>query len=635
MTEHHLTDFDLQLFGEGRHERIYEKLGAHPTVEHGASGVRFSVWAPNAGHVSVVGDWNEWDPAADPLHREDHGIWTVFIAGRTRGDAYKYAITDATGRRVLKGDPYALAAESRRGTASIVWGLNGYEWGDDEWMREQERRNGLDSPMSIYEVHLGSWRRVPEEGNRWLTYRELADRLPDYVNEMGFTHVEFLPVAEHPLDESWGYQVTSYYAPTSRYGTPDDFRHLVDRLHQAGIGVIVDWVPAHFPRDEHGLRRFDGTALYEHLDPRQGEHPDWGTQIFNFGRPEVRNFLVANALFWIDEYHIDGLRVDAVASMLYLDYSRQAGEWIPNEYGGRENLEAIAFLREANERLSARHPGAFTVAEESTAWPGVSRPTHAGGLGFRFKWNMGWMHDTLGFMSRDPIHRGYHFDEITFSMLYAFHEHFVLPLSHDEVVHEKGSIVGKMPGDEWQKFANARLLYGYMYGHPGKKLLFMGDELGPWSEWNATGSLEWYLLDYEYHGGMQRWLRDLNQLYRSEPALYELDYDPHGFAWVDCSDRDNVVIAFIRRDGSGGPPLLFVCNLTPLVRHNYRIGVPGAGRWTEILNSDAREYGGSGAGNMGSVRTSPLPRHGYDQSVSLTLPPLATIVLRPETDSDE
>jgi 1,4-alpha-glucan branching enzyme len=542
-------------------------------------------------------------------------------------------VSNYRGYTVDKTDPYGFAAEVRPHMASRVWNLENYAWNDGSWMASRAKSNALDSPISIYEVHLGSWRRVPEEGNRWLTYREMAPVLAEYMRETGFTHVELLPVMEHPFDGSWGYQTTGYFAPTSRFGTPDDFRYLVDYLHQNGIGVILDWVPAHFPKDETGLGYFDGSHLYEHGDPRQGEHPDWNTFVFNYGRNEVQSFLISNALFWLDKYHVDGLRVDAVASMLYLDYGRREGEWIPNRYGGRENIEAIHFLRALNEHVYAAYPDVMMIAEESTAWPQVSRPTYVGGLGFGLKWNMGWMHDVLDYMSKDPVFRSYQHNKITFSLVYAFAENFVLPFSHDEVVYGKGSMLRKMPGDEWQKFANLRLLYGFMFGHPGKKLLFMGDEFGQWSEWNHDASLEWHLLGIPLHAGLRHWLGDLNALYRSSPALHQLDSDAAGFEWVDCNDAQWSVISFLRRGRSPNEQLLFVCNFTPVVRRNYRMGVTVDGRWKEILNSDAALYGGSGQGNFGGLSAMPLPVHGRPFSLNMTLPPLGIVVFRPESSS--
>jgi 1,4-alpha-glucan branching enzyme len=625
-----LTDFDLHLLAQGAHYRAFEKLGAHPAAHGGEAGVRFAVWAPNAASVSVIGDFNGWDRARHPMTvRVEAGIWEGFVPGARPGSLYKYAIASRDERyRVDKADPYAFASALRPDTASKVWDLAGYEWGDARWMTDRAATAALQAPIAVYEVHLGSWMRVPAEGNRWLTYREAAAKLTDYVAEMGYTHVEFLPLNEHPFDGSWGYQASGYYAPTSRFGTPQDLMFLIDTLHQRGIGVILDWVPAHFPRDEHGLAYFDGTHLYEHADPRQGEHRDWGTYIFNYGRREVANFLIGNALFWLDKYHVDGLRVDAVASMLYLDYSRAPGDWLPNRYGGRENLEAIDFLRRFNEQVYAEHPGVVTIGEESTAWPMVSRPTYIGGLGFGFKWDMGWMHDTLAYAAREPIHRRYHHDKLTFRMLYAFTENFMLPLSHDEVVHGKGSLLGKMPGDDWQRFANLRLLLGYQYFQPGKKLLFMGGDFGQWREWNHDASLDWHLLEHAPHRGLQRWVRDLNTLYRGEPALHVNDCVPEGFEWIDCNDTDNSVVSFLRRGGPSDPILVAVCNFTPVPRHNHRVGVPRGGYWQEVLNGDAPLYGGSGQGNIGGVAAAPIPVHGRGHSLTITLPPLALVVFK-------
>ncbi|MCS7312965.1 MAG: 1,4-alpha-glucan branching protein GlgB [Acidobacteria bacterium] len=626
-----LTDYDVYLFREGHHFRLYEKLGAHPMEADGLQGTLFAVWAPNAERVSVIGDFNGWDPGAHPLapRWDGSGIWEGFVPGVGPGNLYKYHIVSRFGGYTVdKGDPFAFFWETPPGTASIVWDLR-YEWGDEAWLRTRRQANALDAPISIYEVHLGSWRRVPEAGRRFLTYREMAEALPRYVKEMGFTHVEFLPVMEHPFYGSWGYQTVGYFAPTSRYGLPQDFMFLIDSLHQHGIGVILDWVPSHFPGDAHGLAFFDGTHLYEHADPRKGFHPEWTSYVFNYGRYEVRSFLISSALFWLDVYHADGLRVDAVASMLYLDYGRQEGEWIPNEYGGKENLEAIAFLRRLNEEVYRSFPDVQTIAEESTAWPMVARPTYVGGLGFGLKWNMGWMHDTLTYFSKDPIYRKYHHDQITFSIWYAFSENFVLPLSHDEVVHGKGSLLGKMPGDDGQKFAHLRALLGYMYGHPGKKLLFMGGEFGQWREWNHDDSLDWHLLAYTPHRGLQQWVRDLNELYRREPALHEGDCDSAGFEWVDFHDWEQSVISFLRKAQSSGDIVLVVCNFTPVPRFDYRVGVPRPGFWRELLNSDARAYGGGGYGNLGGVEASLVPSHGRPYSLSLTLPPLSVLFLKP------
>ncbi len=628
-----LTDYDLHLWMEGSHHRAWEKMGAHLAEVKGEKGTRFAVWAPNARRVSVVGDFNEWKEGAHSLStRGDSGIWEGFIPHVKHGDLYKYAVeSQHNGYKVQKADPFGFACEIRPQTASVVWDLSGYDWQDGEWMAHRKEKNALNSPVSIYEVHLGSWMRVAEEENRWLTYRELAPKLAQYAAEMGFTHVELLPVTEHPFDGSWGYQTVGYYAPTSRFGTPQDFMFLVDTLHQHNIGVILDWVPAHFPTDEHGLGYFDGTHLYEHADPRQREHQDWGTYIFNYGRVEVSNFLISNALFWLEKYHIDGLRVDAVASMLYLDYSREEGGWIPNAYGGRENLEAIEFLKRFNAVVYQEFPDAMIFAEESTSWPMVSRPTYLGGLGFGYKWNMGWMHDTLTYMSKDPIHRRYHHNHLTFSLLYAFHENFVLPFSHDEVVHGKGSMMGKMSGDDWQKFANLRLLYGYMFTHPGKKLLFMGCEFGQWAEWNHDKSLDWHLLEYASHDGLRRWVRDLNTLMRGEPSLFELDSDPSGFQWIDCNDTEQSTLVFMRRARDSGEVSVCAFNFTPVPRHNYRVGVPFSGYWREMINSDAPLYGGSGQGNMGGVESVPVAAHGHFQSINITIPPLGMVVFKEES----
>jgi len=627
-----VTDTDMYLFNEGSHFRLYDKLGAHPMKVGEEAGTMFGVWAPNARAVTVMGDFNDWNPRSHPLRpRKESGIWEGFIAGVAKGTVYKYHIVSSHGNyEVDKADPLARYAETPPATGSVVWDLD-YQWGDGEWMAKRGGRMGPSHPISIYEVHLGSWMRVPEEGNRPLTYRELAGRLAEYVGRMGFTHVEFLPVTEHPFSGSWGYQTTGYFAPTSRYGTPQDFMFLVDTLHQHGIGVILDWVPSHFPADQHALGFFDGTHLYEHADPRKGVHPDWDSFIFNYGRHEVRSFLISSALFWLEQYHVDGLRVDAVASMLYLDYSRREGEWIPNEHGGRENLEAIAFLRRLNEEVYRHFPDAQTIAEESTAWPMVSRPTYVGGLGFGFKWDMGWMHDTLTYMSRDPFYRRWHHNELTFRMLYAFTENFVLPLSHDEVVHGKGSLLSKMPKDDWQKFASLRLLFGYMFGQPGKKLLFMGGEFGQWQEWNHDESLQWHLLEGARHAGLQRWYAHMNYLYRAEAALHELDCESGGFEWVDCNDQEQSVLSFLRKDRAAKRWVLVVCNFTPVPRTDYRVGVPVDGYWQEIANSDALEYGGSGHGNFGGVEASSIACHARPFSLDLTLPPLGAIFLKRET----
>ena len=624
-----LTDEDTYLFNEGSHYRLYEKLGAHPLVADSGEGTYFGVWAPNARRVSVVGDFNAWDRVSHPLHsRGQSGIWEGFIPGVGKGAVYKYHIVCGHGGyRVDKADPFAVYSEVSPRTASIVWAPD-YVWGDQSWMEKRHSRNALDAPMAIYEVHVGSWMRVPEEDHRPLTYQELAPKLADYVKRMGFTHVEFLPIMEHPFYGSWGYQVTGYFAPTSRYGTPEDFMYLVDYLHQYDIGVILDWVPSHFPTDEHGLGYFDGTHLYEHADSRQGFHPDWSSFIFNYGRHEIRSFLLSSAMYWLDRYHIDGLRVDAVASMLYLDYARTEGHWIPNQYGGRENLGAIDFLRRFNQEVYKNYPDVQTFAEESTAWPMVSRPTYVGGLGFGVKWDMGWMHDTLEYMTRDSVHRKYHHNNLTFRMLYAFFENFVLPLSHDEVVHGKGSLLGKMPGDDWEKFANLRLLFGYMYAQSGKKLLFMGGEIGQWREWAHDEGLEWHLLEYDRHQELNRWVQALNHAYVGEPSLHQLDCDSRGFEWVDCNDVQHSVVSLIRKARTPGDTMLVVCNFTPVPRLNYQVGAPRGGFWQEILNSDAAEYGGVGYGNLGGVEASPIPVHGRPYSLNLTLPPLGALFLK-------
>ena len=627
-----LTDYDLHLLGEGRHYRAYEKLGAHPGQVDGVDGAHFAVVAPNASAVSVIGDFNGWNAQSNRLERHKHSsAWHCFVRGVSQGDLYKYRLRSSDGSDLPdKADPFAFAAELRPRSASMVWDHAQHAWEDGVWMSERAARQTHTAPISIYEVHLGSWRRVTEEGSRWLTYAELATQLAEYAAHMGFTHVELLPIAEHPLDASWGYQTIGYFAPTSRFGTPDEFKAFVDTLHQAGIGVILDWVPAHFPDDEHGLARFDGTCLYEHADPKQGRHPEWHTQVFNYGRSEVQNLLISNARFWIEKYHLDGLRVDAVASMLYLDYGRPDGAWLPNIHGGRENLEAIDFLRSLNTCVYEDFPDVMMIAEDSTTWPGVSAPAHTGGLGFGFKWNLGWMHDTLQFMGRAPTHGSHDVDKLSFSLAYAFSEHFVLPLSHDEVVHGKRSIVGRMSGDEWQTFANVRLLYGYMFGHPGKKLLFMGDEFGQIAEWDFEHSLDWHLTSLPLHAGLQRWVRDLNQRYRSDARLHAQDTSADGFAWVDRGDVASTVVSFLRRGGRDDDPLLFVCNFAPIERSDYRIGVPHDGTWTELLNSDAECYGGHGHGNHGSVDTHAAPLHGYAHSISLSLPPLSVLVFAPE-----
>ncbi len=626
-----LGEQDLHFFNEGTHLRLYEKLGAHPLSWTASAGTAFAVWAPNAEQVSVIGEFNDWNTTSHPLSAKGQsGIWERFFPGIEKGTTYKYHITSRyNGYHVDKADPFAFSTEQPPRTASVVWDLS-YTWSDHEWLQHRRRRNALDAPMAIYEIHLGSWRRVPEENHRSLTYRELAPQLAEYVERMGFSHVEFLPVMEHPFYGSWGYEVSGYFAPTSRYGTPQDLMYLIDYLHQHNIGVILDWVPAHFPRDEHSLGYFDGTHLFEHDDPRQGVHPDWDSFIFNYGRAEVQSFLLSNALFWLDMYHVDGLRIDAVASMLYLDYSRKDGEWIPNEHGGRENLHAVEFLRRVNEEVYKHYPDVQTIAEESTAWPMVSRPLYLGGLGFGLKWDMGWMHDMLHYLSLDPVHRKHHHNELTFRQLYAFTENFVLPLSHDEVVHGKGSLLNKMPGDEWQKFANLRLLFGYQYAQPGKKLLFMGDEFGQSNEWNHDTSLDWHLLEYPVHTGLQRWVSDLNRLYCREPALYERDCEAAGFRWVDCNDSEQSVVSFLRTGRTTEDTILVVCNFTPVPRHNYHVGVPHGGFWREVLNSDAQDYGGSHQGNTGGREANPVAQHGHFHSLTLTLPPLAVVFLKSE-----
>jgi 1,4-alpha-glucan branching enzyme len=625
-----LTDFDLHLLGEGSDWQSYEKLGAHVREIEGTVGVQFAVWAPNAQRVSVVGDFNRWDGRVHPMRSHgSSGLWELFIPELTEGMVYKYEIRSRLGALpFLKADPYAFEAELRPKSGSIVASLEGYGWNDDVWMHTRGRREWLAEPISVYEVHLGSWRRVPEEGNRWLTYREIADQLIPYVKEMGYTHIELMPVMEHPFDASWGYQTIGYFAATSRYGKPKDFMYLVDRCHQENIGVLLDWTPAHFPADAHGLAEFDGTHLYEHADPRQGRHPDWGTLVFNYGRSEVRGFLLASALFWLDKYHVDGLRVDAVASMLYLDYSRPAGEWIPNEFGGRENLAAISLLKRLNEVASERHAGVLMVAEESTAWPAVSRPTYLGGLGFTLKWNMGWMNDTLSYFAQNPIHRKYHHSRMTFSMLYAFTENFVLPLSHDEVVHGKRSLIDKMPGDLWRQFANLRLLYAYMCAHPGKKLLFMGGEFGQRSEWYQGAALDWNLLAFPEHRGLQQLVADLNSLYRGEAALHEVDFEWQGFQWIDCNDADASVLSFLRRARDPQDFVVVVANFTPVARENYRVGVPEPGYYRELLNSDAQYYAGSNFGNGGGAMAEPVPWMGMNYSLPLRLPPLAALFFK-------
>ena len=630
-----LSDFDLYLHGEGNFLESYERFGAHMVTVDGVAGVHFAVWAPNALRVSVVGPFNLWDNRVNAMQMHgESGVWETFIPNLPKGTHYKYSVKSRfMGYEVDKADPYGFYFEVRPTTDSRVWNIDEYAWGDDAWMTGRPQRQAPNQPMNIYEVHLGSWRRGAE--NEFLSYHDLAHQMVDYVKEMGYTHIELLPITEHPFDGSWGYQVTGYFAPTSRFGTPDDFMYFVDHCHQNGIGVLLDWVPAHFPRDAHGLGFFDGTHLYEHADPRQGEHQDWGTKIFNFGRNEVRNFLLSNALFWLKKYHLDGLRVDAVASMLYLDYSREAGQWVPNKYGGRENLEAIDFLRRFNELVHENAPGAITAAEESTSWPMVTRPTYMGGLGFDYKWNMGWMHDTLSYIEKDPVFRRYHQNEITFSLIYAFHENFILPFSHDEVVHLKKSMLDKMPGDAWRKYANLRALYAYMVGHPGKKLLFMGSEFGQWTEWSEARSLDWHLLKWEDHQQMQRFVRDLNHFYQREPALYEVDYSWEGFQWIDFTDAEQSVLSFQRRANDPAEMLVFVCNFTPVVRESYRVGLPLGGAYREVINSDGVEYGGSGVTNDGLVFAEALPWQNCSFSAPLRLPPLGAVVLKPIQSMEE
>jgi 1,4-alpha-glucan branching enzyme len=625
-----LSDFDLHLLGDGTHYRAWEKLGAHRMTVGSIHGVHFAVWAPNAQRVSVIGDFNRWDGRVHPMRKlVPSGIWELFIPDLPDGSCYKFEVRTAAGHLLHKADPFGRRFELPPNTASVIWTDGGYEWRDAEWVRSRAASGGgHNRPMSVYEVHFGSWRRVPSDGQRFLTYREMADSLVPYVRDMGYTHIELMPVMEHPFSGSWGYQVTGFFAPTSRFGTPDDFRHFVDECHRAGVGVILDWVPAHFPKDQHGLAHFDGTALYEHADPRKGEHQDWGTLIFNYGRSEVRTFLLSNALYWLEEFHVDGLRVDAVASMIYLDYSRREGEWIPNQFGGRENLEAVSFLQQLNTVTHGRVPGTVTIAEESTAWPAVSRPVYVGGLGFSYKWNMGWMHDMLHYVHLEPVHRKWHHNLITFSMLYAFTENFILPFSHDEVVYGKGAMLSKLPGDVWQKHATLRTLYGYMFGHPGKKLMFMGSEFGQWNEWNHETSLDWHLLDDPMHEGLQRWVRDLNRAYRSEPSLYEVDFDHTGFGWIDCNDNESSVVSLVRHARDRSDFTVMVVNFTPVPRPAYRIGVPEGGWYREVLNSDAAMYGGSNTGNGGGVQADPLPAHGQPCSLSLLVPPLGFLLLK-------
>jgi len=626
-----LTPQDLYLFNEGRHFRAYNSLGAHLVRSNELTGASFGVWAPNAREVSVIGSFNDWQDHKHPLTSSGtSGIWEGFVPEAKQGDVYKFRIrSQYQGYIVDKADPFGVRHEKPPNTASVIWDL-GYQWSDKEWMETRKNRNSLSAPISIYEVHLGSWRRVPEEHNRPLTYRELAPRLAEYAHQMGFSHVELLPVMEHPFYGSWGYETTGYFAPTARYGVPQDFMYLVDCLHSHGIGVILDWVPSHFPSDAHGLAYFDGTHLFEHADPRRGFHPDWNTYIFNYGRNEVRSFLISSAMFWLDKYHIDGLRLDAVASMLYLDYSRKPGEWLPNQYGGRENLEAIEFLRQLNQEAYARYPDIQTFAEESTAWPMVSRPLYVGGMGFGLKWDMGWMHDTLEYFQLDPIYRKYHHDKLTFRTVYGFTENFVLPLSHDEVVHGKGSLIGKMPGDEWQRFANLRLLYAYMFALAGKKLLFMGGEFGQVREWDHDSGLDWHALQSPMHNGLERCVEDLNRIYCEYPALHELDTDPAGFEWIDCNDTSDSAISFLRKAKFSPETIVVVCNFTPVPRMAYRVGVPSGGFWRELLNSDVTEYGGSGVGNLGGVYATERPVHGRPYSLELTLPPLGALFLKAE-----
>jgi 1,4-alpha-glucan branching enzyme len=627
-----LTSDDLHLFNEGTHYRLYEKLGAHRAGIAGEAGTHFAVWAPNASRVSVMGGFSDWRSDSHPLSpRGRSGIWEGFLAGAQPGALYKYWVESAAhrGYRADKADPFAFRAQLPPDTASEVADL-AHRWEDGEWMAGRRERSSLSAPVSIYEVHLGSWRRVPEEGDRFLTYRELGPALADYALALGFTHVELMPVMEHPFYGSWGYQTTGYFAPTRRYGTPEDLMWMVDHLHQRGVGVILDWVPSHFPSDEHGLAYFDGTHLYEHADPRLGFHPEWNSFIFNYARHEVRSFLVSSAMFWLDRYHADGLRVDAVASMLYRDYARKHGEWLPNVHGGRENLEAVGFLRELNTEVYEQYPDVQTFAEESTAWPGVSRPVHLGGLGFGYKWDMGWMHDTLAYLALDPIHRKYHHDRLTFRRMYAYSESFCLPLSHDEVVHGKRSLLDKMPGDEWQRFANLRLLFAWQHAQPGKKLLFMGGELAQLREWSHDRSLDWHLLDQPLHAGIQRLVGDLNRLYRAEPALHELDCDPAGFEWIDANDADQSVVTLLRLAKDPRRSIVMALNFTPVVRRNYRLGVPRGGHWREVLNTDARDYGGSGQGNLGGVEAAPLPLHGRSHSLTITVPPLGAVFFQGE-----
>jgi 1,4-alpha-glucan branching enzyme len=630
-----LTDFDLHLFGEGQWNEAYGRLGAHPREVDGVVGVNFAVWAPNAQGVSVVGDFNGWEGRTHAmLKRVPSGVWELFVPGIHAGEKYKYRVTNDRDS-VDKSDPFGFTAETPPRTASIVANLDDYSWSDADWMQRRAKSDALTEPMSVYEVHLGSWKRTGDGTDAWFDYRQLAHQLVDYCHRMGFTHLELMPISEHPFTGSWGYQTVGYYSVTSRYGSPEDFMYFVNHCHENGIGVILDWVPAHFPRDDHGLRLFDGTALYEHADPRQGEHPDWGTLIFNYGRNEVRNFLISNALFWLDKYHIDGLRVDAVASMIYLDYSREDGEWIPNEHGGRENLEALSLLKRFNEVVHERFPGVVTVAEESTAWAGVSRPTYDGGLGFSLKWNMGWMNDTLSYFQKPPVHRSHHHNDLTFSMIYAFTENFVSPFSHDEVVHGKGSLLDQMPGDLWQRFANLRLLYTYMWTHPGKKLLFMGNEFAQWSEWDHDSCLQWHLLQWDSHRGVQRLIEDLNRLYRNEPALYQVDFRSEGFEWIDCLSRETSVLAYMRKAQDPNDFLVIVANFTPVPRNDYQVGVPVDGYYREVFNSDAAIYGGSNIGTHPGCDALPIPAQGHQRSIALSLPPLGVAIFKLQSAGGE
>ena len=624
-----LTDLDLHLFNEGSHDRIYERLGAHRITVDGVTGINFAVWAPNAKSVSVVGNFNQWIDKKHPMQKRiPSGIWELFIPGLEYGEIYKFKLVNCFGQVEEKSDPYGFYSEVPPRTASVVSDLDSFQWTDDQWMKRRSESNPLEEPISVYELHLGSWKQDGSRENGWKNYRELAHEIVEYCQNLGFTHIELMPVSEHPYTGSWGYQTVGYFACTSRYGTPDDFMYFVNYCHENNLGVIIDWVPAHFPKDAHGLAKFDGTELYEHADPRQGEHPDWNTLIFNYDRNEVRNFLIANALFWLDKYHIDGLRVDAVASMLYLDYSRKEGEWVPNKYGGRENLGAIEFMKTMNEKVHSEYPGVLTIAEESTAWGGVSRPTYAGGLGFSFKWNMGWMNDTLRYMRKDPIHRKYHHDELTFSLIYAFTENFMLPFSHDEVVHGKGSLLDQMPGDLWQKFANLRLLYSYMWTHPGKNLMFMGCEWGQWNEWNCDGPLQWDLLQWESHQGLQKMVGDLNRLYQDQPSLYEVDFETNGFEWIDHMNREASVLGYVRRAKNRDDFVLVVCNFTPAVHADYRLGVPQEGHYQEIFNSDSTYYGGSNQGNGLGAQSEPIAAQGHSDSIKIVLPPLGVTVFK-------